>query len=82
MHFKNVSFEIFETGAFIWEKAQSANKWLRIPKSLFSFATPQLHADLDQMVEASGPKVFGKVPFVTFWPAISENIGDIHRVAN
>ena len=26
-----------------------------------------------------GPTVFGKVPFVTFWLAISENIGDIHR---
>ena len=23
MHFENASFEIFETGTFIWEKAQS-----------------------------------------------------------
>ena len=62
------------------------HKWLRIPKSLFSFATPQLHEDLDHSVnnigKALGPKVSGKVPFVTFWPAISEDIGDIHRVSN
>ena len=33
-------------------------------------------------VEASGPKLFGKVAFVTFWLAISENIGDIQWVSN
>ena len=58
-------------------------------KSLFSFATQQLNEVITKSciklkptyVEAQGPHCFGKVPFVTFRTADTENIGDIHRVS-
>ena len=60
---------------------KTANK-----KCPFSRAKPQLHKDVNQAVSYLRriPRThdFGKVPFVTFGPAIGESIGDIHRVLN